>query len=66
VPGLPRDGALLVRGTDRYGHFDAEASPEYDLAPAAVALHRKANDTYAEINRLAVAKHVALVGSQAQ
>jgi non-heme Fe2+,alpha-ketoglutarate-dependent halogenase len=66
VPGLPRDGALLVRGTDRYGHFDAERSPAYDLAPEAVALHRKANATYAEINRLAVAKHDQLVGSTRQ
>jgi len=34
-----RDSATLVRGQDRYGHFDPEPTPEYDLAPAAVAAH---------------------------
>jgi non-haem Fe2+, alpha-ketoglutarate-dependent halogenase len=34
-----RDSALLVRGTDRFGHFDPESPPEAELHPAAVARH---------------------------
>ncbi len=34
-----RDAATLVRGVDRFQHFDPEPAPEYDLAPAAVATH---------------------------
>ena len=34
-----RDSASLVRGVDRYGHFDPEQSPACDLAPEAVARH---------------------------
>ncbi len=34
-----RDSALLVRGSDRFGHFEAEQSPESDLHPDAVARH---------------------------
>jgi hypothetical protein len=34
-----RDSALLVRGTDAYGHFEAEQPPEADLHPDAVARH---------------------------
>ena len=63
LPGLPRDSALLVRGIDRYGHFDLESSPAAALDPEAVALHRKATATYAEINRLAVAKHDEIISA---
>ncbi|MSP05626.1 MAG: phytanoyl-CoA dioxygenase [Acetobacteraceae bacterium] len=34
-----RDAATLVRGVDRYKHFDAEPAPDFDLAPDAVARH---------------------------
>ncbi len=34
-----RDSALLVRGRDTHGHFEAEVSPEADLHPDAVARH---------------------------
>ncbi|HEX2543129.1 MAG TPA: phytanoyl-CoA dioxygenase family protein [Caldimonas sp.] len=34
-----RDSALLVRGSDTFGHFEAERSPEADLHPDAVARH---------------------------
>ena len=33
------DSALLVRGQDDHGHFEAERSPEADLHPDAVARH---------------------------
>jgi ectoine hydroxylase-related dioxygenase (phytanoyl-CoA dioxygenase family) len=34
-----RDSATLVRGVDRYGHFDPEEPPAADLDPAARARH---------------------------
>ncbi|HEX6144996.1 MAG TPA: phytanoyl-CoA dioxygenase family protein [Geminicoccaceae bacterium] len=33
------DSATLVRGVDRFGHFEAEPAPAADLAPEAVAYH---------------------------
>ena len=62
VDGLPRDSVQLVRGVDRYGHFNLEPRPVRDLDPADVARHKQAVATYAEINRLAVAKHLEMVG----
>ncbi len=35
-----RDSATLVRGEDRYGHFDLEPRPETDFDPACVAFHK--------------------------
>lgn len=37
-----RDSAMLVRGTDRLGHFDLEPRPRRDLDDAAVAAHADA------------------------
>jgi ectoine hydroxylase-related dioxygenase (phytanoyl-CoA dioxygenase family) len=37
---MGRRTALLVRGEDRYGHWDPELLPRYDLDPAAFALLR--------------------------
>lgn len=34
-----QDSAMLVRGRDRFGHFEPEEPPEFDMAPAAVARH---------------------------
>jgi ectoine hydroxylase-related dioxygenase (phytanoyl-CoA dioxygenase family) len=34
-----RDAAMLVRGTDRYRHFDYEPRPRADLDAAALAAH---------------------------
>jgi len=34
-----RDTATLVRGTDRYGHFELEQRPDFDMSPAALAHH---------------------------
>jgi hypothetical protein len=42
--GDVRDTASLVRGTDRYGHFEHEPTPASDLHPDAVAYHRGALD----------------------
>jgi hypothetical protein len=40
----PRTSAFLVRGEDRYGHFDDEAIPAADFAPEAVAAYETALD----------------------
>jgi len=61
VAGLPRDSVQLARGVDRYGHFDLELRPIRDLDPVDVERHKKATATYAEINRLAVAKHLEMI-----
>lgn len=34
-----RDSATLVRGVDRYGHFEAEPRPRVDFDPEALAFH---------------------------
>ena len=44
-----RDSATLVRGTDRYGHFDHEEAPRADLDPAAVAHHASVVDAKMKI-----------------
>jgi hypothetical protein len=35
-----KDSAMLVRGQDRFGHFDHESAPEGDLHPHALARHK--------------------------
>jgi hypothetical protein len=40
----PRTSAFLVRGTDRYGHFDPEPVPAADFDPDAVRFHAVATD----------------------
>ena len=37
-----RDSAMLVRGEDRYGNFELEPRPEYDLDEAALRAHAAA------------------------
>lgn len=37
--GGARDSALLVRGSDRFGHFEHEVSPRAEMEPEAVARH---------------------------
>jgi hypothetical protein len=44
-----RDSATLVRGQDRFGHFDLEPRPDADLAPAMLALHADISDRQARI-----------------
>lgn len=39
-----RDGAMLVRGVDRYDHFEHEPAPKADMDPSAVAFHKFAMD----------------------
>ena len=48
VVTLP-DCAALVRGTDRYGHFEPTPQPLHDFDEAAVAFHKRATDNLREI-----------------
>ena len=43
------DSAALVRGEDRYGHFERTPTPAADFDPAAVAFHSRATDAVREI-----------------
>jgi hypothetical protein len=54
------DSATLVRGQDRVGQFELEPAPAFDLAPEAVAYHRRVRD-----QRLAILMRDAAKGSQA-
>lgn len=49
--GPTRMSATLVRGEDRYGHFDLEPRPLADLHPGAVAAHKDSNDRFWEASR---------------
>src|SRR5437763_2969080 len=46
-----RLSAMLVRGTDRYGNFDAEPRPQTDHGPAERAFHAEAVARFREANR---------------
>jgi len=43
------DAATLVRGEDRYGHFEPEQAPDADMSPAAQAYHTSVTDAHAQI-----------------
>ncbi len=61
LASLPRDYVTLVRGVDRYGHFDLLPRPARDLDPAALALQKQTNTRANEIRDLAVSQHRASV-----
>jgi non-haem Fe2+, alpha-ketoglutarate-dependent halogenase len=44
-----RDSATLVRGEDRFRHFEAEQRPVFDMAPDAVAHHAAVTGLFAQI-----------------
>jgi hypothetical protein len=44
-----RDSATLVRGTDRFGHFDLEPRPTADMQPEMVQLHKDIAERSAQI-----------------
>ena len=46
-----RLSAMLVRGVDRYGHFDDEPRPQQDYGPAERAFHAEAVARFREANR---------------
>ena len=43
------DSATLVRGADRYGHFELEPRPEHDMQDDMLALHRRLTERAAQI-----------------
>ena len=43
------DSATLVRGRDRFGHFELEPRPEADMDPALIALHKRIAERNARI-----------------
>jgi non-haem Fe2+, alpha-ketoglutarate-dependent halogenase len=43
------DSATLVRGVDRYHHFEEEQRPDADMSSAAVAYHAAITDRYSQI-----------------
>ena len=43
------DSASLVRGEDRYGHFELEARPKRDMDPDMLALHQAITERNAKI-----------------
>ncbi len=44
-----RDSAMLVRGVDTYGHFDADPRPDAEFSPAAQAAWKTAIDRRAKL-----------------
>jgi len=44
-----RDSATLVRGSDRFGNFELEPTPQADLEPAMLDLHRRITERNAQI-----------------
>lgn len=44
-----RTAAMLVRGQDKYGHFDPVPRPQSDLHPDALAFRRQANEKFHKI-----------------
>jgi non-haem Fe2+, alpha-ketoglutarate-dependent halogenase len=44
-----QDSATLVRGVDRFGHFEHERRPDADMSPAAMAHHAAVTGAHAEI-----------------
>jgi non-haem Fe2+, alpha-ketoglutarate-dependent halogenase len=57
VDGPVRCNAMLVRGEDRFGHFDLVEPPSGERDAAAMALHQDVSDRYRENYRLQVDRH---------
>jgi len=61
-PSVKLDGpvrccAMLVRGEDRYGHFDLIEPPQAERDAAALAVHQRVSDRYRENYRYQVTRH---------
>ena len=57
VNGSVRLRAMLVRGEDRYGHFDLIDPPAAERDPAALVVHQQVSDRYRENYREQVGRH---------
>ena len=60
--GTIRQAALLVRGSDRYGHFEAAEWPEQELGAREVATHARAIGLYRDAYLEEEARHARLAG----
>jgi hypothetical protein len=58
--GTIRQAALLVRGTDRYGHFETAAWPTQELGKTEVATHERAMSLYRDAYLEEEARHAKL------
>ena len=59
VNGPVRCCAMLVRGEDRYGHFDLIDPPTAERDAAALAVHQQVSDRYRENYNEQVRRHAA-------
>jgi hypothetical protein len=59
VDGAVRCCAMLVRGEDRYGHFDLIDPPTAERDPAALAVHQRVSDRYRANYNEQVKRHAA-------
>jgi len=57
VEGPVRLKAMLVRGEDRYGHFDLIDPPAAERDAAALAVHQAVSDRYRENYRIQAERH---------
>jgi non-haem Fe2+, alpha-ketoglutarate-dependent halogenase len=57
--GSIRQAALLVRGVDRYGHFETAAWPQEELGAKEVAAHERAMSLYRDAYLEEEARHAA-------
>ena len=53
--------AMLVRGTDKYGHFDDERRPRAEAGPEERAFHEKAVSIFRHMNAGETENKVAVV-----
>jgi hypothetical protein len=51
--------AMLVRGEDRYGHFDLIDPPAAERDAVALGVHQEVSDRYRENYRIQVQRHEA-------
>jgi hypothetical protein len=58
--GAIRPAAMLVRGTDRYGHFELVEPAAAELTPEAVAVHERAVVLYRDLYIEEEARHARL------
>jgi hypothetical protein len=59
VEGPVRPCAMLVRGEDRYGHFELVAPPRAERDADALAVHARVSERYRENYREQVTRHAA-------
>ena len=62
VAGPVRPCAMLVRGEDRYGHFELVEPPKQERDAAALAVHERVSERYRDNYRAQVTRHAAMFG----